>query len=358
MSLTRRDFGKMAISTLPAAAALSVPGAALALPDSALALPDSKISGVQVGIITYSLRQGIAKPDLPAVIAKIGISSVELMSGDAEAMAGAPVVPAGRGGGGGGRGASGAAGASGAGRGAGGGGGGRAPMTPEQQAAQAAARQALTDWRAAATPATWQGVRKQFGDQGVNLQILCYNMGVNIADEEIDYAFRMAQAMGVRGISSSSTVAVAKRVAPFAAKYKIMWGGHGHNNITDPEQFGNEESFEKIMSFGDYIGANLDVGHYNQTGANAVAFIQRHHDRITNVHIKDSTKPTEPGTVSNKLTPWGEGDAPIREVLQLMRKERYTFPANIEFEYAIPAGSDAVTEVGKCLDYARSCLAL
>jgi sugar phosphate isomerase/epimerase len=349
MPLTRRDFGRMAVSALPAAAALSVPGAALAL-------PDSKISGVQIGVITYSLRQGIAKPDLPAVIAKIGLSSVELMSGDAEVMAGAPVVPAGRGGGGGGRGASGAAGASG-GRGAGGG-GGRAGMTPEQQAAQAAGRQALTDWRAAATAATWQGVRKQFSDQGVNLQILCYNMGVNIADDEIDYAFRMAQAMGVRGISSSSTVSVAKRVAPFAAKYKIMWGGHGHNNITDPEQFGNEESFEKIMSFGDYIGANLDVGHYNQTGANAVAFIQRHHDRITNVHIKDSTKPTEPGTVSNKLTPWGEGDAPIREVLQLMRKERYPFPANIEFEYTIPPGSDAVTEVGKCLDYARTCLAL
>jgi len=326
MPLTRRDFGKMTISALPAAAALSVPA-------TAFALPDSKISGVQIGVITYSLRQGIAKPDLPAVIARIGLSSVELMSGDAEAMAGAPTVP-GRGGGRG------------------------APMTSEQQAAQIAARQALTDWRAAATPATWQGVRKQFNDRGVNLQILCYNMGVNVADDEIDYAFRMAQAMGVRGISSSSTVSVAKRVAPFAAKYKIMWGGHGHNNITDPEQFGNEESFEKIMSFGDYIGANLDVGHYNQTGANAVAFIQRHHDRITNVHIKDSTKPTEPGTVSNKLTPWGEGDAPIREVLQLMRKERYTFPANIEFEYTIPPGSDAVTEVGKCLEYARTCLAL
>lgn len=346
MVFSRRDFGKMAMSAVPAAAALSVPG-------RALALPNSKITGVQIGIITYSLRQGIAKADLPAVIAKIGLSSVELMSGDAEAMAGAPAIPAGRGGGGG-RGASGAAGGSG-GR---GGGGGRAPMTPEQQAAQAAARQALTDWRAATTPATWQGVRKQFNDQGVDLQILCYNMGVNIADDEIDYAFRMAQAMGVRGISSSSTVAVAKRVAPFAEKYKIMWGGHGHNNITDPEQFGNEESFEKIMSFGNYIGANLDVGHYNQTGADAVAFIQRHHDRITNVHIKDSTRPTEPGTVSNKLTPWGEGDAPIKQVLQLMRKERYTFPANIEFEYAIPPGSDAVTEIGKCLDFAKACLEL
>jgi len=322
MDCTRRDFGKLALAALPAA--------------SALALPNSKITGVQIGVITYSLRQGIAKADLPAVIAKIGLSSVELMSGDAEAMAGAPVAT-GRGGGGGGR--------------------GRAPLTPEQQAAQTTARQALTDWRAAANAATWQGVRKQFNDQGVDLQILCYNMGVNIADEEIDYAFRMAQAMGVRGISSSSTVSVAKRVAPFADRYKIMWGGHGHNNITDPEQFGTEESFEKIMSFGDYMGANLDVGHYNQTGADAVAFIQRHHARITNVHIKDSTKPTEPGTVSNTLTPWGQGDAPIGQTLLLMRKERYPFPANIEFEYTIPAGSDAVTEVGKCLDFVKACLA-
>ena len=62
-------------------------------------------------------------------------------------------------------------------------------MTPEQQAAQAAARKALTDWRAAATPATWQGVRKQFNDAGIAVQILCYNMGVNITDDDIDYAF-------------------------------------------------------------------------------------------------------------------------------------------------------------------------
>jgi sugar phosphate isomerase/epimerase len=304
MVYTRRDFGKIAMSALPATAFLSAPGVALAL-------PNSKVMGVQIGIITYSLRQGIPKPDLPAVIAKLGLNSVELMSGDAEAMAGAPA---------------------------------------------ASDRQALTAWRAAATPATWQGVRKQFDDQHVDLQILCYNMGVNITDPDIDYAFRMAQALGARAISSSSTVAVAKRVAPFAAKYKMMWGGHGHNNITDPEQFGTEDSFEKIMEFGDYIGANLDVGHYNQTGADAVAFIQRHHDRITNVHIKDSTRPTEPNTVSNTLTPWGQGSAPIKQVLQLMRREQYRFPANIEFEYAIPPGSDAVTEIAKCVDYARGCL--
>lgn len=324
MGYTRRDFAKVA------AAALSLPGAALAL-------PDSKIDGVQIGAITYSFRQGVPKADLPSVMAKIGLSEVELMSGDAEAIAGAPVAS---GGGGGGR-----------------RGGGRTPLTPEQQAAQAAARQALTDWRAAATPATFQAVRNKFGDEGIDVQILCYNMGVNIADEEIDYAFRMAEALGVRAISSSSTVTVAQRVAPFADKYKMFWGGHGHANISDPEQFATEQTFEKIMSFSKYIGANLDVGHYNQTGADAVAFVRKHHDRITNLHIKDSTKPTTPGTSSNTLTPWGQGDAPIKEVLQLMKKEHYSFPANIEFEYTIPAGSDAPTEVAKCFAFAKACLA-
>jgi sugar phosphate isomerase/epimerase len=331
MSVTRRDFNKIGLS-LPAAAALSVPG--LLIPGRAQTRPNSKIDGVQIGAITYSFRQGVPKMELPAVMAKIGLSEVELMSGDAEAMAGAPSTT-----GGGGR-----------------NGAGRAPLTPEQQAARAAARQALVDWRAAATAATWQGVRKQFNDAGIAVEILCYNMGVNIADDEIDHAFRMAQALGVRAISSSSTVTVAKRVAPFADKYKMLWGGHGHANISDPEQFATEQTFETIMSFSKYIGANLDVGHYNQTGADAVAFVKKHHDRITNLHIKDSTKPTVPGTSSNTLTPWGEGDAPIKEVLLLMKKEHYPFPANIEFEYKIPPGSDAPTEVAKCYDFARACL--
>jgi sugar phosphate isomerase/epimerase len=347
MIYTRRDFGKIAAATVPAAATLS-------LPSLALAAINSKIDGVQIGAITYSFRQGVPKADLPVVMAKIGLSEVELMSGDAEAMAGAPVAAGG--GGGRGRGAAGASGATG-GNGGGGGGRGRAPLTPEQLAAQAAARQALIDWRAAATPATFQAVRKQFNDAGIDVQVLCYNMGVNVADDEIDYAFRMAQAMGVRAISSSSTVAVAKRVAPFADKYKIMWGGHGHANITDPEQFATEQTFEEIMTFSKYIGANLDVGHYNQTGADAVAFVRKHHDRITNLHIKDSKKPAVPITSTNTpITVWGEGDAPIKEVLQLMKKETYTFPANIEFEYGIPAGSDAPTEVAKCYEYAKKCL--
>jgi L-ribulose-5-phosphate 3-epimerase UlaE len=53
---------------------------------------------------------------------------------------------------------------------------------------------------------------------------------------------------------------------------------------------------------------------------------------------------------------WGTGDTPIIEVLQLMKKKKYKFPATIELEYEVPADSDAVKEVAKCVEYAKKAL--
>ena len=54
--------------------------------------------------------------------------------------------------------------------------------------------------------------------------------------------------------------------------------------------------------------------------------------------------------------PWGQGQTPVREILQLMRKEGWMFPADIELEYKIPADSNAVAEVSKCVQYCRAAL--
>jgi hypothetical protein len=40
-----------------------------------------------------------------------------------------------------------------------------------------------------------------------------------------------------------------------------------------------------------------------------------------------------------------------------MRRERHTYPASIELEYDVPAGSDAVKETATCLEYCKSTLA-
>ncbi len=342
--LSRRRFGKIAVAVLPATLAAQTPGRGRPIPK-----PNSRFAGVQIGVITYSFM-GVQAADLIPTIAKLGINEVELMSNHAEAIVGAPsaaqAAVGGRGGG-----APPAPPAvswytgeicagrtpappSAAGR-------GPAPLTPEQQT-----------WRTSAeTMDKYRGLRKQFDDAGIDLGVLCYNMNASISDDEIDYAFRMAQALGVKAISSSSTVTVAKRVASFADKYKLTWSGHGHDDVCDPEQFAKPETFEKIMSFSPSIGVNLDIGHFTAAGYDAVTFIRRYHDRITNLHLKDRTRNPISGRGGNVR--WGDGETPIREVLQLLRREQYPIAANIEYEYQ---GTDPVIEVAKCLQFAKDIL--
>lgn len=316
MNPTRREFSKLAFAAVPAAAALT--------PGRLMAAPNSKFGGVQIGTITYSFKNDVKKPDdiIPNLV-RIGLSSVELMSDDGERMAGAPAIPNF---------------------------GFGVKLTSEQQAAVAEGRRQRKEWRTTATPATFDKVRKMFDDAGIHLDLLCYNMNSSIEDDEIDHAFRMARALKVHAISSTSNVAVARRVAPVAEKYKIVWGGHNHAEVNNPNEFASLESFETILGLSKFIGANLDIGHMTAANLDAVAFIQRNHARITNLHLKDRKKNNGPNM------PWGQGETPIKEVLQLMRKEKYPFPANIEFEYMTPQGSDSPTEIAKCLAYARNCL--
>ena len=290
----------------------------------ALAEINSKFRGVQIGAISYSFRSIPATEIIPAMV-KLGLSEAELMSNHCEALAGAPQAT--------------------------GLGGPRSQLTPEQQEAQRQQQEALRKWRTATSPDTFKAVKKKFSQAGIDLQILCFNQRITATDDEIEYAFQMAKALGVKAISSSSTVSFAKRVAPFADKHRMWWGAHGHSNVNDPEEFATPQSFETIMAFSKYIGVNLDIGHFTAANFDPVAYVKEHHARITNLHLKDRKKNQGPNV------PWGQGETPIKEVLQLMAKEKYAFPANIEFEYQVPEGSDLLTEMSKCLTYCRNILA-
>jgi sugar phosphate isomerase/epimerase len=364
MLYTRRDVGKLALASVPLSMAF---GAKI----------NSKIDGVQVGAISYSFNT-LERPDPMAIIkayVDIGLGECELMSNHCESLAGAPATPAfgggggaGRGAGGAGRGPGGAAGAPGAaaggapgaapgaagrgqGRGAGGG-GGRAAMTPEQQAAREAAQAALVKWRAGTTPATWKAVIKKFNDAGITLALLCYNMQDAMKDEDIEYGFKMAEGLGVKAMSTSTTLTMAKRIAPIADKHKLMVGYHGHDATNDPNQTATLESYDVLMGYGKYNGINLDIGHFTAANYDAVDFITKHHDRITNLHLKDRKKDHGPGAF-----PWGTGDTPMKAVMQLLKKNKYPFPANIELEGFNQYSQDVVALGKECFAYVKSCLA-
>ena len=225
-------------------------------------------------------------------------------------------------------------------------------MTPEQEAAQKARVEELRKWRLSVSMDKFKAVRKNYEEQGVTIDIVKFGLGPNMTDDEVDYCFQAAKALGCRFITCEPPVTETRRVGAFAEKHKIMVGYHGHSNVTGVEAFGRPGAWEQAFFYSKYNGANIDVGHF--TAGNSVSpidFIKQYHGRITNLHLKDRKKDQGPNMS------WGQGDTQIREILQLMKKEKYDFMGTIELEYPVPEGSDTMAELAKCVQYCKDALA-
>jgi sugar phosphate isomerase/epimerase len=210
-------------------------------------------------------------------------------------------------------------------------------------------REALRKWRLETPLAEFQKIRRKFDDAGIVLY--AYNLSFNdgFSDAEIDRGFLMAKALGVKYITASSTLSAAKKVAPFADKHKITVAMHGHSNITNPNEFAKPESFAEAMALSKWFAVNLDIGHFWAAGYDPVQYLEQHHDRIVTLHIKDRKRPANGANL-----PFGEGETPIKAVLQDLKKNKWKIPANIEYEYK---GVDTVAEVKKCYQYMKDSLA-
>jgi len=323
MLYTRRDIGKLALTALPTVTVGPRPRAAVAQPRK----PNSVIAGVNIGTITYSYR---SLPDQSAeatlrYVVESGISQIELMNGPAESFAGAP--QGGRGGGGGRRGE---------------------PPTPEQQAAQRESAERLKKWRTSVSMDRFKQLRRMYDDASVKIYAW-KALNPNMSDEEFEYVFNVAEALGCTHttLELPTDVAQLTRIGAFAERRKIYAAYHTHLQ-------GSMTAFDQAFAASKANMSNIDLGHYVAgTGESPILFLRKFHDRIASVHLKDRQTPAHgAGNV-----PWGTGDTPLKEILQLMKKETYAFPASIELEYDVPAGSDAVREVARCLDYCKIALA-
>jgi sugar phosphate isomerase/epimerase len=188
-------------------------------------------------------------------------------------------------------------------------------------------------------------LRKMFNDAGVNIHL--HKNGFGKSDEDIEFNFLMAKALGCTGITLERSEPMAKKLAPFAEKHKIWVVFHNHTS-----NYPVMDKNDPILEISPFIGFNFDVGHYvaGTKGKNPIEVIEKYHDRIISLHLKDRT--ADGGNL-----PFGQGTTPLKEILQLMRKEKWTFPGDIELEYKIPQGSDAVKEVAKCVEYCKAALA-
>jgi sugar phosphate isomerase/epimerase len=322
-SITRRGFLGSA-AAVGAMAILNRPGMVMAA-DTPAGKPNSVFNGVHIGAITYSYRGGISTAEYTLdCLLKDGLSETELMDGPIRAFAGIT---------------------------SGGGGRGRRGDAPPGGAAAQPAQPADAD-RAKLREtqlAKCAQIRKMYNDAGVNIHIHKFPFGPT--DDDINFNFEVAKALGCKAITaerdSKNNEALAKRLAPFADKHGIWVAFHNHDR-----NFPALDTPDPLFSIGDHIGFNFDIGHYvaGSKGKSPIPVLEKYHDKIISLHLKDRT--ADGGNL-----PWGQGQTPIKEVLQLLKKEKWPIYADIELEYQVPPDSDPVKEVAKCVQYCKEALA-
>lgn len=324
MRLTRRELGKMSLAVVPCLAKAGSLVEAAALQGK----PNSNVAGVQLGLIVpYALAgmPGDAESVLKAVV-QLGISGVEMQNAAAEGFAGAPSQ--GRGGG-----------------------RGRGALTPEQQEAARQAVEALKQWRLSVGMDKFKALRKLYNDAGVNIYAYKFEYSLaNLSGDEVDYGFNVATTLGATHVTMElqNDPGLLKRAGDAALRYKIKVGYHFHKGA-------RFNTWDQALSLSKGNAINIDIGHYvGGSGLSPIPFFQKYHRDIVSFHWRDETKPSADGT-PGKYVPWGEGDVPIKELFQLMKRERYPFPATIE--YVRLEGHDTMTEIAKGLQYAKDALA-
>ena len=323
-TLSRRQFGQIALASLAASAASNLLAEKL----------NSIINGLHIGMQTFSMRM-IRYPDIVAAVQQTGIGIIELFSGSVEPTA---------------------------------------ADAPD-----------IMKWRDTISLDYFKGIRKKFNQAGI--QIFSYNPrfgagggrgrgGANgpngrgagaapgaaapasngppatpplaalpappITDAQIDRIFEFTKALGAKNLSSMMMPDVAKRIAPFAEKHKIVAAVAS----------ANPDVLTQIPPISPWLKLDVDIGDMTRQGHDALQFVKDNYQHCLDIHLKDIKTQ---GVSAPTSVPFGQGDSHMKEVLQFLAGKKTQVRVMIDCDY--PGTGASVDEVKNCYDYIRSCLA-
>jgi sugar phosphate isomerase/epimerase len=285
---TRREFGRVTLAGLALARVAAAHG--------------TRYKGVRLGVGTYSFR-GLKLDEIIRIVSAAKIGGIELES---------PFVE---------------------------------PALPPAQ------REALRQWRLTVNLDELKTIRKKLDRAGISAYAYSLPINGSFTDEEIDRVMLMTAALGSPVLNTSTTLPVARRLAPFAEKHKLLVGLHPNGNASDPDSIGSGASYLKAFEISPRIYANPDLYLFRNWAPDPIAFLKQIHSRITTLHFHDRKLKQTPQV----WAPFGEGDTPTRELLLLARSEKYQFTFSIERIYTFP-GFDQLTEIRNSLHYCEKVL--
>ena len=208
-------------------------------------------------------------------------------------------------------------------------------------------RRELRKWRLRTPLAHFSAMSSRFRKAGIGIESYGYNPDRSFSDEEIDRGFAMARALGARRLTSTVTLDVAHRMVGLAGRHQMTVA----INLVAPTPEG-----ARAAATADAVGAlelsplfrlAVDTGQLTAAGIDPVTFLREHHRQIGAVRLTDSGR-------NGSAADWGHGDAPIREVLQLLNREQWRVHTCVDCSSA--AERNTVEDVKRCVAYARQAL--
>ncbi len=278
--LTRRGLAAVSLGGL----ALSVMQAKAENAGAQSARDAAIIAGVKIGCSTYTFSPARVDQAIEGIV-QAGFASSELHPSQIEpAFEMRPVFPAG-------------------------------PGKPDVSAEHKYARDALRQWRLDVPMEHFARAGQRFRDARVKLVAYNVNYGEDFSDAEIDRSFEMTKALGTDMITAVGPTKTLRRLDLFAKSHKLRVAFHNEEQIPDIAAFE-----AAVAGMSDYIGFNLDIGHFTSTGGDSLAMLKKHGGRIWDIHLKDQRKNLGP------VVGFGQGDSPIAETLRWVRDTGFKAP--------------------------------
>jgi sugar phosphate isomerase/epimerase len=185
-----------------------------------------------------------------------------------------------------------------------------------------------------ASEADFKAIKKKFDDAGIKVGAYCVNFPVDSKDDYLDRGFSGALLLGANVMTASVKKPIVPKLDQWCQKYKIKLGLHNHwfgytgFKGDRTQEFETPDDFANVLKgASEYLSINLDIGHFYAAGFDPVSYISEHYKRIVSLHIKDRDKDAD-----HTQRRFGEAATPITETMKLLKKIKFKYGANIEYE--------------------------
>jgi inosose dehydratase len=176
---------------------------------------------------------------------------------------------------------------------------------------------------------------------------------INLPNEEgpVRRAFENAQAVGLPTMICKPALDAFPLIEKFVKQYEINLAVHNHGPGDDsyPSPL---DAWKAVEPYDKRIGLCIDVGHSYRAGADPAAAIRQCHERLYDVHLKDSL--AEVGATKDIPVEVGRGHMDIKGIIAALIEVKYSHIVAFEYE---KGGADPTAGLLESVQYVRKILA-